>query len=71
MLDFDYLNDQLDRAGYDLSKVHEIYDQARAEIEAAPADQRAQLQARFLELCHKRAELAKRLMDAHMDPLKH
>lgn len=70
MLDFDRLNDQLDRAGYDLDKVHELYDQVHTEIEAAPPDQRPQLEARLLELCHRRAELAKRLLDAHMGALK-
>jgi hypothetical protein len=70
MLDFDRLNDQLDRAGYDLGKVHELYDQVHTEIEATPPDQRPQLDARLLELCHRRAELAKRLLDAHMGALK-
>ena len=37
MLDFDRLNDQLDRAGYDLDKVHELYDLVHAKNEAPPA----------------------------------
>ena len=71
MLDFDQLDDELDSAGYDLVKIHEIYEDVRAQIQAAPPDLQSQLEARLLELCQKRAELAKKVMDAHMEHLKH
>jgi hypothetical protein len=71
MIDFDRLNEELDHAGYDLIEVHKIYDRAQADIQTAPPDQRAQLESRLLDLCQKRADLAKKLMDAHMEHLKH
>jgi hypothetical protein len=52
-------------------KIHKIYERARAQIQAAPLDQQVQLEARLLELCQKRAELAKKVMDAHLELLKH
>jgi hypothetical protein len=43
MLDFDRLNRELDAAGNDIEKIHRIVDNAKAEIEAAPDDQRQAL----------------------------
>ena len=70
MLNFSQLNAQLDRAEHDLAKIQELYDDALAKIEAAPIDQRRDLEIRFLWFCQCRAELAKELLEAHLKPLK-
>jgi len=70
MLDFSRLNAQLDRAAHDVRKIEELYNSARAQIEAAPADQKQELEVRFLWFCQCRAELAKQLLEAHLEPLK-
>ena len=70
MLNFARLNAQLDRAAHDVGKIQELYDDAQAQIEAAPADQKQELEARFLWFCQCRAELAKQLLEVHLEPLK-
>jgi hypothetical protein len=70
MLDFDRLNRQLDLAAHVVGNIQKLYEEARAEIDAAPADQRQELEVRFLSFCNCRAEFAKQLLDAHLDAFK-
>jgi hypothetical protein len=64
MLDFDHLNRELDAAGNDIEKIHRIIDNAKAEIEAAPDDQKQILIIQFQGLCLERAKQAKQVLDA-------
>lgn len=70
MVDFDRLNRQLDLAAHVVENIQKLYDEARAEIDAAPADERRELEFRFLSFCHCRAEFAKQLLDAHLEAFK-
>ena len=70
MLDFDRLNRELDLAAHVVENIQKLYEEARAEIDAAPADERQELEFRFLSFCHCRAEFAKRLLDADLEALK-
>lgn len=70
MLDFDRLNRQLDLAAHDVGIIQKLYDEARAQIDVAPANQKQELEARFLGFCHCRAEFAKQLLDAHLEAFK-
>ena len=63
MLDFVSIKAELDDAGTDLHKIEGIYARVHAEIEAAPADKRAALEAK-LTICamNKRRVRSRRLM---------
>ena len=60
MLDFVSIKAELDGAGTDLHKIEEIYARVHAEIEAAPADKRAALEAKFYDLCNEQASRGSR-----------
>ena len=70
MLDFVSIKAELDGAGTDLHKIEEIYARVHAEIEAAPADKRAALEAKYYDLCNEQASRAKQALDAHAHAAK-
>jgi hypothetical protein len=51
---------------FDLPKVEEIYERARAQLEAAPPDRRPALEAALIELCDQKAARDREVMDAHL-----
>ena len=70
MLDFVSIKAELDDAGTDLHKIEGIYARVHAEIEAAPADKRGALEAKFFDLCNEQASRAKQALDAHANAAK-
>jgi hypothetical protein len=70
MLDFASIKAELDGAGTDLHKIEEIYARVHAEIEIAPTDKRAALEAKFYDLCNEQASRAKQALDAHANAAK-
>ena len=70
MPDFDLIESLLDQAGGNLERVQELSDRLWAEIEESPPEDQNRLRARFLELCQRRAVMARQQLDAALESAK-
>jgi hypothetical protein len=60
---FELLSALLNQAEADVDKAQKFVDRAIAEIQASPPEDMKEYKERFLELCDRRAEIARRYLE--------